>query len=122
MSKLILRLVINAAALWAAARYVDGIGLTSDLVGVFIVALIFGVINAIIKPVLTFLSFPFIFVTLGLFTIVVNAAMLYLTAGLTDLLYVNSFGSAIWGSIIISLVSWVLSILVDDKKRKAKRG
>ena len=102
MSKLILRLVINAAALWAAARYVDGISLTDDLVGVFIVALIFGLINALLKPIVTVLSVPFILLTLGLFTLVVNALMLYATAGLTDLLYVSGFWAAFWGSIVIS--------------------
>ena len=120
MSKLLVRLVINAAALWVAARFVDGIMLTDSLGGILFVALIFGFVNALIKPVLTFFSIPFIFLTLGLFTVVINAAMLLVTAGLTTNLVVNGFMPALWGSLVISVVSIVLSGILGEEDKKKK--
>ncbi len=119
--KLIIRLIINAIALWAAAYLVNGIHLTDKIGGVLIVALIFGLINAIIRPILKLLSFPFIIVTLGLFTLVINALMLMLTDALaSDYLAVAGFGAAFWGAIVISLVSWLLNVFLKDDKEDRK--
>lgn len=115
MIKLIVRLLINAVALWVAASIVSGISLSESLVEVLIVALIFGLINALIKPILKILSFPLIIITLGLFTLVINAFLLLLTDWLSVALEVDGFWSAVLGAIIISLVSWFLSqFLADD--------
>ncbi len=119
--KLFIRLVINAIALWAAAELVDGILLTGEIGGILIVALIFGLINAVIGPILKILSFPFIIVSLGLFILVINALLLWLTAALSSNLSVSGFGSAFLGAIIISLVSWLLSIFLKDDKRNGRR-
>ena len=78
-------------------------------------ALVFGLVNTFIKPVLKVLSFPMIILSLGLFTLVINAAMLALTAAITDALSVRDFWSALLGAIIISIVSAVLSWFVPDK-------
>ena len=115
--KLIIRLIINAIALWAAAQIVGGITLTSDFGGILIVALIFGLINAVLQPILKILSFPFIIVTLGLFTLVINALLLWLTSSLSSNLDVDGFGAAFVGAIIVSLVSWLLSIFLKDDKK-----
>lgn len=112
---LLIRLVINAVALYAAAYFVDGVTLEGGWVGIAIVALIFGVINAIIKPIVKLFSLPFILITLGLFTLVVNALMLMLTAFFSGSLAVSGFGAAFFGAIIISLVSWVLSSVLKDE-------
>jgi putative membrane protein len=115
MLKLLVRLVINAVAIWAAAELLGGITLdTGDLGGVALVALVFGVINAVLKPVAKLLSFPFIILTLGLFTLVINAALLALTAGLVDALSVSGFWPALWGALVVSVVSWFLGIFVSD--------
>lgn len=114
MRNLIVRIVINALALWAAASFVDGIQLTDDVGGVVVVALVFGVVNAILKPILTLISFPFLIATLGLFALVVNAALLMITARLTDGLAVSGWGPAIVGSIVVSLVTMLLGGLKDD--------
>lgn len=114
MRNLILRIVVNALALWAAARLVDGIQLTDDLGRVILVALVFGVVNAILKPILMIVSFPFIIATLGLFALVVNAALLMLTARLVDGFSVSGWGAALLGSIVVSLVTMVLGGLKDD--------
>ncbi|MEM8862169.1 MAG: phage holin family protein [Chloroflexota bacterium] len=111
---LLIRLGINAVALYAAAYFIDGITLSENWVSVIIVAAIFGIINAIIKPIVKILSIPFILITLGLFTLVVNALMLWLTSALSSALVVDGFGPAFWGAIIISLISWLLSSFLSD--------
>ncbi len=121
--KLIIRLIINAVALWAAAQLVSGIQLTGEIGGILIVALIFGLINAILGPILKILSLPFILVTLGFFTLVINGFLLWLTASLSSNLSVEGFGAAFWGALVISIVSWVLSAILkdDDKKDRHDR-
>jgi len=118
MTKLLLRLAINAAALWAAAELVDGIQLADSLGRVLVVALLFGVINTLIKPILQLFSLPFLILTLGLFTLVINALMLILTAALTSSLSVTGFGAAILGSLVISLVNVLMSGLVRDERAR----
>ena len=114
MRKLLVRLLINALALWAAASFIDGIHLSPSPVDVAIVALVFGLVNAVIKPVVFLLSLPFILLSLGLFTFVVNGLMLYLAAGLTSGLAVDGLGAAILGSLVVSIVSFALSLLLRD--------
>ena len=119
--KLLLRLAVNAVALWVAATYVPGLDREGDWVGLLIVAVVFGLVNALIRPIVKILSLPLRVLSLGLFTIVINAAMLALTVGLTDELRFdegegNRFVAALLGAIVISLVSIVLSwVLPDDK-------
>lgn len=117
MRNFVIRLVVNAVALSAAAYIVDGIHLSDDLVQVLLVALVFGLVNAILKPIVMFLALPFVFLTLGLFALVVNAGMLLLTDRLVDALRVDGFGAAFWGAIVISLVSMVLNAFLDDEKK-----
>ena len=111
---LILKLLINAAALWAAGELIGGIDLEGDFWTILLVALIFGVVNTFIKPILKVLSFPAIILTLGLFTLVLNAAMLALTAQVSDALSIESFWSALLGAIVISIISAVLSTFIKD--------
>ena len=124
---LLLRLVGNAIALYVASTLIDGIqfgaGGEVDFGSLLAVTLIFGVINALIKPVVKVVTCPAYLVTLGLFTFVVNALMLRLTGWLAGLLNVDfrvdGFGAAFWGAIIISFVSFLLSLFIsaesDDK-------
>ena len=94
MKNFLIRLLVNAAALSAAAWVVGGIELTGGFGNVLIVALVFGVLNAVLKPVLVFFSIPFIIVTLGFFALVVNGALLLITASLTDHLAVAGLGAS----------------------------
>ena len=112
--RLILKLLINAAALWAAGELIGGIDLEGDFWTILLVALIFGLVNTFIKPLLKLLSFPVIILTLGLFALVINAAMLALTAQVTDALSVKDFWSALLGAIVITLISAVLNTFVKD--------
>lgn len=119
--KLLLRLAINAVALWVAATYVPGLDFEGDLLGLVVVAIVFGLVNALIRPLVKMLSLPLRVLTLGLFTLVINAAMLMITVGLTEAIRFNDaegnrYLAALLGAIVISLISMVLSwILPDDK-------
>jgi len=119
--KLILRVVINAVALGAAAYLVPGIR-AGSVTSVLLIALVFGLLNALVRPVLKFLSCPLLVLTLGLFTLVLNAVMLLLTSWLGRQFgidfSVDGFVPAFVGALVVSVVSVVLSwILIDDGKR-----
>ena len=121
----LIRLVINAIALWLATRLVDGITFDGEIVFLLAVALIFGVVNSIVKPILMLLTFPFLLVTLGLFLLVLNAFMLWLTGAISDAaglgFHVEGFRAAFLGGLVVSVVSIVLSLFVGkDSKRKSK--
>lgn len=114
----LIKLLVNAAALWVATAIVPGVNYTGGTPGLFAVALIFGVINAVIRPVTKLLTCPIILLTLGLFTFVVNGLMLWLTSSLSEGLglafHVAGFWPAFWGALVVSLVSVLLSFLVPD--------
>ncbi len=116
MIRLLLKLLVNAAALWAAAEYVDGIRYTGTFPGLLVVALVFGAVNLLIKPVVKFFSLPLWLVTLGLFTLVINAGMLWLTASLAGGwgFRVSGFRAAFLGALLVSVVSTVLGWLIPD--------
>jgi len=125
LRRILLRLLINAIALWAAVEIVEGIN-AEDLETLLIVALIFGVVNALMRPLVAFFTCPMIILTLGLFIFVVNAVMLWFTAwvaGQFNLGFeVSGFRPAFWGALVISLVSFGISLLIkDDDREKEKR-
>ena len=122
----ITRLLINAAALWTAIRIVPGISFDGDWRLLFVVALVFGVLNAVIRPILFVLTLPFLILTLGLFTFVLNAFMLWLTSAASDVFglqfHVNGFGAAFVGALIVTLVSFALSLFVGRGRTRHDRG
>jgi putative membrane protein len=91
----------------------DGIQFDGNLVALAIVALVFGIVNTIIKPILLILTLPLTILTLGLFALIVNALMLMLTGALTPSYSVDGFWSALWGSIIISVISTALNMMIE---------
>jgi putative membrane protein len=107
----LLRAVMVAAGLWVAAHFVPGIRVDS-LPSLAAAALLLGVINAIVRPILFILTLPLTILTLGLFLLVINAAMLLLTAHFLHGFHVHGFWAALWGSIVVSLVSWVGAMLL----------
>ena len=113
--RLILRVLLNAFALYVADYLLDGIALTG-LVPALVGGLVLGVINAIIRPVLIVLTFPFTLLTLGLFIFVVNAICFGLAAALVPGFEVVGFWSALGGALIVSVVSWILSAAVKDRR------
>ncbi len=115
----LIRLLVNAAALWVATRFVTGVTYSGAVMPLIGVALIFGVINAIIRPILKFFTFPLLILTLGLFTFVLNGLMLWLTSSLSGRLglgfHVDGFWPAFWGALVVSIVSAVLGALVRER-------
>ncbi|WP_308286922.1 phage holin family protein [Actinomadura parmotrematis] len=118
--RILLKVAITAAALWAATELISGITVTGDTVGrraltLIVVAIVFGVVNAVIKPIVKTLGCAFYVLTLGLFGLIVNALLLLLTshlAGRLDLpFHVDGFWPAFWGAIVVGLVGWLLHLL-----------
>lgn len=110
----IIKVLVNAAALWVAARFVPGIELTADIWQILLIALVFGLVNAVLKPILKVLSFPVILLTLGLFAIIINMILLAITAGLMERLTIDGFWPALLGAIVISIVSAILNAIIPD--------
>jgi putative membrane protein len=129
MGSFLVRAALTAVALWVVTLIVPGI----DFIGgdtplarigiIFVVAVIFGLVNAIIKPVVQIISIPLYIVTLGLIHIVINALMLWITSWITEHtthwgLYIEDFWwTAIWAAIVLSIVSWLLSLIAGDRVR-----
>jgi putative membrane protein len=112
----LLRVLINAAALWVAASLIPGIQL-GGLEATLLAALVLGLINAIVRPVLIFLTLPITLVTLGLFIFVLNAFCLWLTSRLVPGFEVHGFVAAFFGALVTSAVSWLLTTFVSDAGR-----
>lgn len=130
MNRLLVRWLINAVALAVAAWLLPGIYIKGQpaWMAVAVMAVIFGLVNALIRPLLKLLTCPLIFLTLGLFTLVINAAMLWLSSWIARQLdvgfYVDGFLPALLGAVVISIVSVVLSLLFheeDNERRRSRR-
>jgi len=119
--RFVMRIVVTAIALWAATHLVSGITFHGNWLDLAGVALVFGILNSVIRPILTFLAFPLLIVTLGLFTFVLNAVMLLLTSALSSKFgfdfHVAGFWPAFWGAIVIGIVSFLLSMFLPDARR-----
>ena len=116
MAGFILRTAISAVALWIASAIVPGMTIrgTTTLLAA---ALLLGLVNAVVRPLVILLTLPFTILTLGLFLFVVNAAMLGLVAALLDGFTISGFGSALLGSIVVSLISWAASWRIGPSGR-----
>jgi putative membrane protein len=113
---LLLRILLNAIALIAVAFLVPGIAVTG-FVGALVAAVVLGVVNAVLKPILIILSLPLEIITLGLFTFVINALLFWFVGQLGLGLSVHGFWAALIGSIILSIVSLILSALVRSVEK-----
>jgi len=129
MGAFVIRAAVTGFALWVVAHVVHGLSFVGgdtrlQRVGIiFVVAVIFGLVNAFIKPVVQILSIPLYILTLGLFHIVVNALMLWITAWITEntthwgLAIDHFWWTAIWAAVVLSIVGWVLSLVVRTAQR-----
>ena len=124
MTKFIFRWLINAVALYAAVWLIPGIDYLGDWKGIFALALIMGLLNALVRPLLKFLTCPLIILTLGLFTLIINTFMLMLTSSIGQSfgipLMVDGFWSALLGSLVMSVVSIVMSVIFRDELKGKK--
>lgn len=120
MGSIIVRLIVNGLAFWVATSLVEGVTIKSDsttneVVTLLVVAMIFGIVNAVIKPIVQLLSLPLLILTLGLFTFIVNAFMFWLTSWIAERLDVpfhvdGFFWEAVLGALVVSFVSWLLNL------------
>ncbi len=121
MTKFILRLLINAIALYLAIQVLPGIELMSGLVSIVWLALIFGIVNALFRPLLQFLTCPLIILTLGLFTLVINTFLFWLTSivgqwfGIALVISEPVWWNAFLGGLIVSVVSVLMTLILKDE-------
>ncbi|MBM3150865.1 MAG: phage holin family protein [Chloroflexi bacterium] len=129
MTKFVIRWGINAAALYAAIAILPGLDFRGEWVGIVFLALIFGFVNALLRPLLKLLTCPLIVLTLGLFTLVINTFLFWLTGeigqgvGLNLVISEPVFWNAFLGALIVSIISIILSLILKDelKGRKKKK-
>lgn len=112
--RLVLKLLINVGALWTADYLVSGFDLDGNFWEILLVALVFGLINTFIKPIFKLLSLPVIMMTFGLFVLIINTALIALTAAISGALSISDFWAALLGALVISVVSSVLGWFVPD--------
>jgi putative membrane protein len=122
MTRFIIRLLINAAAIFAAIRLVPGIEMqNTSWVSILVLALIFGLVNALIAPLLKFLTCPMIILTLGLFTLILNTFLFWLT-GQIGSIFGFGFNAGLWpcflGALVATIVNVVLSAILKDELKK----
>lgn len=124
MKNFVVKTIANAGALAVAIWLVQDITLTGGSTGrkaltLVLVALVFGLVNVVVKPIVKLLTLPLFILTLGLITLVVNALMLLLTSWLADVLdlsfHVDGFWTAVLGGLIVSIVSWALNVVLPDE-------
>jgi len=112
--KIILRIIANALAIYLAARYVPGFFFTGTWLNYLVAGAILGLFNALIRPILALISLPLIFLTFGLFHIVINIIILFLAANFIPQLQIQGLWAAIWSLVIISLINNLFSTLEKD--------
>ena len=121
----VVRLLINAAALWVAVRIVPGVGYSGGWLGLLGVALIFGFVNTVVGMTAKVLTFPLIFVTLGLFIFVINGLMLWLTSAVSETLglgfRVAGFWPAFWGALVVTIVSAAARMIIRPPRVMVRR-
>jgi len=119
MRSVLLHWILNAAALWVAAALIPGLDFNGGFGHLLLVAAVFGIVNSTLRPLLTILTCPLIVLTLGLFTLVINAMMLLVTGWLSESwnlgFTVSGFWAAFFGGIVVGLVSFVLSAALAPK-------
>lgn len=120
MRSMLMHWVFNAAALWVAAYFITGLDFNGTILQLLLVAAVFGLVNSLLRPLLTVLTCPLIVLTLGIFTLVINALMLLVTGWLSTRwglgFAVDGFWPAFWGGLVVGIVSLGLSLVFGPKK------
>jgi putative membrane protein len=118
----IVRLAVLAVVIGLVAGIVPGIDVNGGFIWLLWIAVLFSVVNVILGPLFHLISLPLIVLTFGLFLLVVNAALLAITAGLSDHLDVDNFGAAVLGGVLIAVFSWLAELLLPLRARRAAEG
>jgi putative membrane protein len=125
----LVRVVVTAVALWIATLVVPGLSVSGGTAGkkvltLLAVALIFGIVNAVLKPIIRTIGCVFYILTLGLIALVVNALLFMLTGWIAGQLHlpfqVSGFGAAFWGAILVGVVSWAMNLVLPDPSSRAR--
>ena len=116
MRGFIIRVLVVAAGLWVASKIIPGVEIT-DGWSLALAALVLGVINAFVRPVVIIMTLPLTILTLGLFLLIINAGTLSLTAWLLDGMHVAGFWSALFGALVVSIVGWIVTWFIGDNGR-----
>jgi putative membrane protein len=119
MTKFILRIVANALAIFVAVRLIEEITFTGDFIDYLIVGIVLALVNTFIRPILKIVSAPLIFITLGLFMLVINAVILFAVDYFVEVLSITNIMGYVWGTIIISIAN---AIIVGSFKKHKKLG
>lgn len=120
--RLLARIIINGIALYSSAYFIEGISYEDGLFNLILAAIFFGLINAILKPILTLLSLPFIFLTLGIFYLVINTFVVYFSFKIIPGFNIDSVFSAFLAGILISILNWIFSWLFALKKKEKSKS
>lgn len=121
LRRLVYLWLCNIVALWAAESLISGIHFTGNFGSIVVAALVFALVNLILKPVAKLLALPLIILTLGIALFFVNILMLYITDWILSDFKIDGFMSAVWATIVIWAVNWLLQILFDIDDRKPRR-
>ena len=123
--QILIKVVVNAVAIWVATAVVPGVEVTGGgtgrtIVTLLILGILFGLVNAVIKPIVKFFSFPFYIITLGLFALIVNALMLEILVWLSDQLNISFsidhfFWDAVLAAVVVTVVGWILNLVLPDE-------
>jgi putative membrane protein len=120
--RLVYSWLCNIVALWAAEELISGIDFSGNFGTIVLAALVFAAVNLLLKPIVTLLALPLIVLTLGIALFLVNILMLYVTSWIVSGFKIQDFWAAVWATIVIWLVNWVLQIVFDIDDRKGRRG
>jgi putative membrane protein len=129
--RFLIRVLVTAVAVWVAAATLNGITVTghgpaANALTLIVVAIIFGLVNAVLKPIVKVLGCFFYIITLGLIGLVVNALLFLLTSWIADKLnlpfHVHGFWTAFWGAIIVAIVGWAINLVIPDRKEAPSHG
>ena len=121
LRRLVIMWLFNVVALYAAEKLVDGISFSGDFAVLVIAGLVFALVNLILKPVVKLLAIPLILITLGIALFFVNILMLYVTSWIVSGFDITHFGAAVWATIVIWGVNWILQIVFDVDDRGGKK-
>lgn len=123
MKQAFIKWIMNTIAIMLAVKFVPGIVYTGEWWGILLVGIIFGLVNTVIRPLVTLFTFPLLILTLGIFTFIINAMMLSVTSWFSDKLelgfHVTGFRAAFWGALVISIVSLILGCIMPQDEGKA---
>jgi putative membrane protein len=122
LRRLLYAWIFNVAAIWVASAFIDGVDYSEDYWILIVAGLVFGLVNFFLKPVLKLLALPLIIITLGIALFFINLFMLYITSWIVPGFALETFRAAVWATIVIWAVNWVLHAVFGVEERRVRRA